>query len=150
MQKETNKEANNGANRSAMKYLFLLCTLLTGCSNYPIHTNLDKENFTDYFAVSNVQYYQTEALQKYHVEQLGFVEGESCQQMLNQPPAEQEQAMIAAKRKAAALGANGIIIRSCITPPPSKTCHSSYVCYADAIIATSLINDDETDAGSSK
>ncbi|MFT5880501.1 MAG: RcsF protein [Moritella sp.] len=131
-----------------MKCLLLICVVLTGCSHYPIHTNLDKENFTDYFSISNVTYYQTKDLQKYHVEQLGFVEGESCQQMLNQPPAEQEQAMIAAKRQAATLGANGIIIRSCITPPPSKACHSSYVCYADAIIATSLLSDEEINAGS--
>ena len=127
-----------------MKYLLLLTVLLSGCSTYPLQTNLDKDNFTDYFAVSDVEYYTTSSLQNDRVEQLGLVEGESCQTADNLPPAEEQQAKIAAKRKAAALNANGIIIRSCIAPPASKACLSSYVCYGDAIKVTPLTrsNDD--------
>lgn len=127
-----------------MKYLLLLTVLLSGCSTYPLQTNLDKDNFTDYFAVSDVEYYTTNSLQNDRVEQLGLVEGESCQTADNLPPAEEQQAKIAAKRKAAALNANGIIIRSCIAPPASKACLSSYVCYGDAIKVTPLTrsNDD--------
>ena len=121
-----------------MKYLLLLTILLSGCSTYPLQTNLDKDNFTDYFAVSDVDYYTTSSLQRSHVEQLGLVEGESCQTADNLPPAEEQQAKIAAKRQAAALNANGIIIRSCIAPPASKACLSSYLCYGDAIKVTPL------------
>ncbi|GIC77742.1 Rcs stress response system protein RcsF [Moritella sp. F3] len=121
-----------------MKYLLLLTILLSGCSTYPLQTNLDKDNFTDYFAVSDVEYYTTSSLLYSHVEQLGLVEGESCQTADNLPPAEEQQAKIAAKRQAAALNANGIIIRSCIAPPASKACLSSYLCYADAIKVTPL------------
>ena len=121
-----------------MKYLLLLTILLSGCSNYPLQTNLDKNNFTEYFSISGVEYYTASALHNYHVEQLGLVEGESCQSAKNLPPAEQQQAKITAKRKAAALNANGIIIRSCIAPPASKSCLSSYVCYGDAIKVTPL------------
>ncbi|QFI39072.1 hypothetical protein FR932_15010 [Moritella marina ATCC 15381] len=121
-----------------MKYLLLLTILLSGCSTYPLQTNLDKDNFTNYFAISDVEYYTTSSLQHSHVEQLGLVEGESCQTADNQPPAEEQQAKIAAKRQAAALNANGIIIRSCIAPPASKACLSSYLCYGDAIKVSPL------------
>jgi len=127
-----------------MKYLLLLTILLSGCTKYPLQTNLDKDNFTDYFSISGVEYYTTSELQNYQVEKLALVEGESCQSAANLPPAEEQQAKIAAKRKAATLNANGIIIRSCIAPPPSKACISSYVCYGDAITVTPLTssNDD--------
>lgn len=126
-----------------MKYLILLTVLLSGCSNYPLQTNLDKDNFTNYFSISGVDYYSTNELQNHQVEQLGLVEGESCQTALDLPPAEEQQAKIAAKRQAAALQANGIIIRSCITPPPSKACLSSYICYGDAIKVTPLTNSND-------
>ncbi|SGY82800.1 Rcs stress response system protein RcsF [Moritella viscosa] len=127
-----------------MKYLILLTILLSGCSKYPLQTNLDKDNFTEYFSISGVEYYAADTLQNYQVEQLGLVEGESCQTADNLPPAEEKQAKIAAKRKASALHANGIIIRSCIAPPASKACLSSYVCYGDAINVNPLnrSNDD--------
>jgi len=127
-----------------MKYLILLTILLSGCSKYPLQTNLDKDNFTNYFSVSSVEYYTPSELQNYQVEKLGLVEGESCQDAANLPPAEETQAKIAAKRKAAALNANGIIIRSCIAPPASKACLSSYICYGDAITVTPLINRDDS------
>ncbi|QUM75267.1 hypothetical protein HWV00_02930 [Moritella sp. 24] len=127
-----------------MKYLILLTILLSGCSKYPLQTNLDKDNFTNYFSVSSVEYYTPSELQNYQVEKLGLVEGESCQDAANLPPAEEKQAQIAAKRKAAALNANGIIIRSCIAPPASKACISSYICYGDAITVIPLINRDDS------
>lgn len=119
-----------------MKYLLLLTVLLSGCSKYPLQTNLDKDNFTSYFAISGVEYYTPDMLHQARVEQLGLVEGESCQTAKDLPPAEEKQAKIAAKRQAAALHANGIIIRSCISPPASRACLSSYVCYGDAIKVT--------------
>jgi len=125
-----------------MKYLLILPIVLSGCSTYPLQTNLDKDNFTDYFSISKIEYYTTSTLQHNRVEQLGLVEGESCQTADNQPPAEELQAKIAAKRQAAALNANGIIIRSCIAPPASKACLSSYVCYGDAIKVTPLTSSD--------
>lgn len=126
-----------------MKYLILLTILLTGCAKYPLQTNLDKDNFTHYFSISSVDYYTASELTSYQVQKLGLVEGESCQNADNLPPAEEQQARIDAKRKAAALHANGVIIRSCIAPPASKACLSSYVCYADAITVTPLTNSDD-------
>jgi RcsF protein len=127
-----------------MKYFPLLALLLSGCSNYPLHTNLDKENFTNYFAVSEVNYYDADGLGGYLVEQLGVVEGESCQAAPNQPPATKQIAMIAAKRRAAERQANGVIIRSCIELPSSNACYTGFLCYADAIKVTSLRGDDNT------
>lgn len=115
-----------------------LSLLLSACSSYSFNSNLNKENFEHYFAVSNVDYYQTDQLAKFHVEQLGMVEAEDCQSLVNQPPAEKQQAMISAKRQAAKLGANGIIIDACIAPPRSKQCISSYICYASAIKVSPL------------
>jgi len=115
--------------------------LLSACSSYYFNSNLDKENFQAYFAVSNVEYYQADKLGDFYVAQLGMIEAEDCQSLANQPPAEKQQAMIAAKRQAAKLGANGIIIDACIAPPSSKLCISSYICYASAIKVSPLASE---------
>lgn len=125
---------------TSLKFTLILATtcLLAACSGYSFNTNLDKENFSDYFAVSQVSYYQADQLSDYYVEQMGVIETEDCQTSLMDPPAEKKKAMIAAKRIAAKKGANGIIIDSCIVPPSSKLCLSSYICYSSAIKVTPL------------
>ena len=128
-----------------MKALLTLCLplslLMSGCANYTFTSNLDKQNFDDYFAVSKVKYYQAEQLSQFYVQQLGMVEAEDCQTLANQPPASKQQAMISAKRQAAKLGANGIIIDACIAPVSSKQCISSYICYASAIKVSPLTSE---------
>ncbi len=127
-----------------MKKTFLLLLLLTGCSNYTVNTNLDKKNFTDYFAVSGVDYYQTDELVNKKVTHLGIIEGESCQENVKQPPPEANQAKIAAKRRAAELGANGVVIGACIEMEPSKQCVAGIRCFADAVIVTELQGSEAT------
>lgn len=129
-----------------MKRLTLLLPfLLAGCSNYEFNTNLDKQNFSDYFAVSDVNYYEANALTDYYVEQLGMIETEDCQPNLDFPPAEQKNAMIEAKRAAAKLGANGVIVNSCIAQKPSNQCLTSYLCYSNAIKVTPLTSNSATE-----
>ncbi|MBL4898923.1 MAG: hypothetical protein JKX76_04635, partial [Colwellia sp.] len=53
--------------------------LITGCSSRYVSTNLDKENFSDYFSASKVEIYRSEQDIKNHYQFVGVVEGQDCQ-----------------------------------------------------------------------
>lgn len=111
----------------------LLTTFLLGCSGYQVSTNLDRENFSDYFKPSQVTVYEKTQLQQLNYQRLGTVEGESCQSSTLDPPPSEADARTEARRRAAELGANGMWIDQCLQVEPNKECISLLVCYGQAI-----------------
>lgn len=106
--------------------------LAAGCSTFQMHTNLDKENFTDYFKPSSVQILTKEQVLSLNALQLGTVEGESCQANDTQPVPSKTEAETISRRKAADLGGNAIVFGKCIEMPASSECKASVICYGQA------------------
>lgn len=117
-----------------MKRLILMMPLIaSGCANYAFNSNLDKENFDEYFKPSSVNVYQSSALDELNYLSLGTVEGESCQLDINQPIPTAAQARTEARRKVADMGGNGVVFDSCseLANPPG--CLKQIVCYGQAL-----------------
>ena len=68
-----------------MKRLILMMPLIaSGCANYAFNSNLDKENFDEYFKPGSVRIYEQDELADLNYLYLGTIEGESCQADANQ------------------------------------------------------------------
>ncbi|WP_406666682.1 Rcs stress response system protein RcsF [Gallaecimonas sp. GXIMD1310] len=120
-----------------MRAAVLLPLLLTGCaSQYAVHTNLDKENFSHYFAPSGVKLVTADSLAGQSYQVLAMVSGDSCQQQPNLPPANASDARTDARRKAAKLGANALLVRQCLTlsgDDAAPGCITQVVCQGQAL-----------------
>jgi RcsF protein len=69
-----------------MKRLILMMPLIaSGCADFAFNSNLDKENFDEYFKPGSVQIYEQGQLADLNYLYLGTVEGESCQSDAKQP-----------------------------------------------------------------
>ncbi|WP_022942515.1 Rcs stress response system protein RcsF [Psychromonas hadalis] len=110
--------------------------LLSGCSHYSFTSNLDKENFDEYFKPSQVTVYSKSDLQDLDYQLISAVEGSSCQQAKKDLPADIKEARTNARINAANMNANGIVFQSCINFATDKTCISNIICYARAIDVT--------------
>lgn len=111
----------------------LVLTLLAGCSGYSFHTNLDKENFTEYFKPGSVNLVTEEQIADLDYRILGTVEGNACQQETRDPAPTEGDARTDARIKTADLGGNGLIISKCLTLDATPGCVSSVVCYGQAL-----------------
>lgn len=114
--------------------LFLLLT--TACSNFDYSTNLDKENFDEYFKPSQVVVYQKSDLDDIDHDVIGAVDGSSCQQKENDIPANERDARTKARINAADMNANGIVFQTCLTIEPDKACITNVICYGRALNVT--------------
>ncbi|MFQ6370231.1 Rcs stress response system protein RcsF [Shewanella sp. YIC-542] len=119
-----------------MKHLVFLplAVLLGACgSNYTFNSNLNKKAFKEYFKPSEVKLFDhTQPTVPYDV--LGLVQGTACQSVANSTPASLANARTDARRKAADIKANGLIIKSCTQlKEPEAGCYSSAVCVGQAI-----------------
>nr|WP_285817648.1 Rcs stress response system protein RcsF [Echinimonas agarilytica] len=120
--------------------MLLACaTTLVGCANnYDVSTNLDKENFTEYFKPSQVQVFESDQIPSGY-KNIGSIEGMSCQQAENDVPAATADARTQARIAAANLKANGIVIDVCETEynTESPQCLTLVTCYARALAVPS-------------
>ncbi len=118
--------------------LIVLCTplLLSACSNFEFSSNLDKDNFDEYFKPSQVTVYEKSQLNNLDYVYIAGVEGSSCQEEEIDRPADIKQARTNARIKAAELNANGIVFQSCITFEQDAACVSNIICYAKALDVT--------------
>ncbi len=118
-----------------------LSLMLAGCaSQYTFNSNLDAKAINEYFKPSEVRVYQdnNQPIGTYNT--LGLVEGESCQQKEGDIPANFTDARTQARKKAADLNANGIIIKTCtllsqeaLGSSSSQRCVTKAICIAQAI-----------------
>lgn len=107
--------------------------LLTACSNMQYSSNLDKENFDEYFKPSQVDVYTKSQLAALDYTYIATVEGSSCQEQEKDLPADAKQARTQARIKAANLHANGIVFQQCLSFEADALCVSNIICYGRAI-----------------
>ena len=110
----------------------LLAVLLGGCQDVAFETNLDPDNFTEYFKPSSVEVYTNESILQHRFKSLGLVTGLACQETEDDFIARESEARTDAKLKAADLGANGIVFGKCIRLEKTATCVVSVTCYGEA------------------
>ncbi|MDO6428223.1 Rcs stress response system protein RcsF [Thalassotalea sp. 1_MG-2023] len=113
------------------------CSLLiSACTNqYAVNTNLDKENFSQYFSPASVTIYQNEQEFTAKYKSLGGVEGESCQRKAHHELPNEIDARTQARSAAYQLGANAIIFSGCTLiedNQANKQCIRTRVCYGRA------------------
>ena len=115
--------------------ILLVCSVLSvsACSHFQFSSNLDKQNFDDYFKPSEITIYEKSELTKLEYDVLGAVEGSSCQIEKNDPPADIREARTNARINAAALHANGISFQTCINFEQDNACISNIICYGRAL-----------------
>ena len=115
---------------------FLAALFVTGCAKInDISTNLDAENFKNYFSPTKVKIVDSEKdlVGKYKL--LGLVEGESCQEKAHHAAPNEIDARTEARGKAYKLGANASIFSQCVMiedDKAAKYCLASTVCYGRA------------------
>lgn len=121
-----------------LRFLPIIFVLLftTACSNFEYSTNLDKENFDEYFKPSEVTVYQKSDLEDLEYDVIGAVDGSSCQQKENEVPANERDARTKGRINAADMGANGVIFQTCLKIEPDKTCITNTICYGRALNVT--------------
>ncbi|MGL4750939.1 MAG: Rcs stress response system protein RcsF [Aeromonadaceae bacterium] len=111
----------------------VLPLLLASCSNYSFHTNLDKENFTEYFKPGSVTLIDKAQMAKLDYQVLGTVEGTSCQEEANQPVPVIGDARTEARRRTADLGGNALVLSQCLELQQTPGCLASITCYGQAL-----------------
>jgi len=101
--------------------------LITSCSNYTFTTNVDKQNFTNYFATGAVTVYENDAKLPALNEYIDMVDGESCQASKDKAPASKVEARTAARKKAYNLSANAVVFTGCASQK-TKQCQQLIIC----------------------
>ncbi|MDP7592734.1 MAG: Rcs stress response system protein RcsF [Litorilituus sp.] len=130
-----------------LKYTALLLILtLSACSNlYFVSTNLDKDNFHQYFSASAVKMYKHERDIAVKHQFIGPVEGQDCQEKPHHAAPDKIIARTQARQQAYLLQANGIVFTACaeLTPEElskhnrtndARQCHAITICYGKAYV----------------
>lgn len=109
---------------------------LSACSSkYTLSTNLDKENFKDYFSHSQVKVVEDEGEFSGRYKLIGMVEGQNCQAKTHHATPDKIAARTQARQQAFALEANAVIFTGCALiddDQANKQCVATVVCYGKA------------------
>ncbi len=129
------------------KYLVLiLAASITACStNYQVSTNLDKENFKDYFSAAEVKIYLHEKDIPGRHQFIGSIEGQDCQEKPHHAAPDKINARTQARQQAFEQNANGIVFTGCADLTSSQLahlrqsndaqqCHAITICYGKAYL----------------
>lgn len=113
----------------------VIIILLTACAgDYAFNSNLDRKTINEYFKVGDVTLYEGANTPTGNYKVIGLAEGESCQELANGAPASIEDARTEARKHAADMGANGLIIKQCmLTEEQDSACYSRGFCVGQAI-----------------
>jgi RcsF protein len=121
--------------------LSVLTLLLCSCnSNFTVSTNVDSNNFKDYFSASKVAIYQSENEMLKRYKFIGLVEGQDCQLKAHHGPPDKINARTDARKQAFEQQANAVVFTGCVIidsavthqQPQKQQCLSTLVCYAKA------------------
>tara|TARA_R110001583_G_C5603795_1_gene404738 strand:- start:685 stop:1110 length:426 start_codon:yes stop_codon:yes gene_type:complete len=123
--------------------LTLTATFIASCSNNYVSTNLDKENFSDYFSASNVKIYKSEQDINARYQFIGSVEGQDCQIKAHHALPDEVNARTQARQQAFDIKANAVVFSSCALlsqeqlaqlshSNDAQQCHAIVICYAKA------------------
>ncbi len=114
----------------------IVSLLASGCAKInDISTNLDRDNFKNYFAPTKVKIVKSEKDFTGKYQFIGLVEGESCQEKSHHAAPNEIDARTEARRQAYKLDANAIIFSQCVIieeDKAAKYCLASTVCYGRA------------------
>jgi RcsF protein len=117
-----------------MKRLILMMPLIaSGCADFSFSSNLDKENFDEYFKPGGVQIYEQGQLADLNYLYLGTVEGESCQSDAKQPIPNAGEARTQARRRVADMGGNAVTFDKCVEFNDTPGCLKQVICYGQAL-----------------
>jgi len=105
--------------------------LLTGCSNFTVTTNIDKEKFKDYLSPQYVTIFENEAQLPAFNQYIGLVEGESCQLKPYLASPSKIDARTQARRRAYKMQANAVVFTGC-TQNRTERCNQLLVCFGKA------------------
>ena len=139
-----------------MKKTFLipLTAFLTSCSAHNVSTNLDKENFNDYFSASNVKIFKSESDINGRYQFIEAVEGQDCQVKAHHAAPDRINARTQARQQAFNKQANGIVFSNCAVlsqeqlaqlnnSNDAQQCHAIVICYAKAYAIDTKLNRDD-------
>jgi RcsF protein len=109
---------------------------LSACSSqYTVSTNLDKENFKNYFSPAQVKVVKDEHEFVGRYKLIGMVEGQNCQARAHHAAPDQIAARTQARRQALKMQANAVIFTGCALikdDQANKQCAATLVCYGKA------------------
>lgn len=109
--------------------------VVSGCESVSFSTNLDPQNFKDYYKPSMVELLSREDLNDHVYKSLGAVHGLSCQENDLQMPANEADARTDLKIKAADMGANALVVDKCVrVEHEDGVCKVSVTCYGQALV----------------
>lgn len=111
----------------------LLTLALSGCANWGFNSNVSPEGIKDYYKGSGVTLYTKEQLAETNYVTLGSVEGEACQISSQEAPPKEADARASLRRRAADMGANGLLLDSCIRFDDMPGCIEQVLCSGQAI-----------------
>ena len=110
-----------------------LALALSGCANWGFDSNVSPEGIKDYYKGSNVRIYQKEDLADVNYVVLSSVEGEACQIKTTDATPKEAEARADIRRRAADLGANGLLLDRCIRFDDMPGCLEQVLCSGQAI-----------------
>lgn len=116
----------------------VLALALAGCANVAVDSNVSPAGIKDYYKGSNVTLYGRDELKGQTYVTLGTVEGEACQIEANEPPPKDANARAHLRRRAAEMGANGVLLDSCIHFDDMPGCIEQVLCSGQALKVSEL------------
>lgn len=109
-----------------------LIFLIASCAKqYQASSNLDPNNFEEYFSVGKVKMYPSTNALPNNSKLVGLVMGEDCQAKPHLAKPDPIRARSDARRKAYDLHANAIVFSQCVTIE-DEYCHSMILCQGQA------------------
>ena len=128
--------------------IMILVMMITSCTNNYVSSNLDKNNFTQYFSASQIAIYKQEKEIKTPYQYIGIVEGQDCQIKPHHAAPDEINARTQARRQAFNQQANGVIFTGCAlltsqqltklnSSNDAQQCHAIIICYAKAFVIES-------------
>ena len=111
----------------------LLAVALSGCAGWGFNSNVSPDGIKDYYKGDGVQLYSKAELEGVNYVTLGSVEGEACQIQADEAPPKEADARASVRRRAADMGANGILMDRCIRFDDMPGCIEQVLCSGQAL-----------------
>ncbi|GAA3706707.1 Rcs stress response system protein RcsF [Oceanisphaera sediminis] len=111
----------------------LLAVALSGCAGWGFNSNVSPDGIKDYYKGDGVRLYSKAELEGVNYVTQGSVEGEACQIEAAEAPPKEADARASVRRRAADMGANGILMDRCIRFDDMPGCIEQVLCSGQAL-----------------
>jgi RcsF protein len=111
----------------------LLAVALSGCAGWGFNSNVSPDGIKDYYKGDGVRLYSKASLEDVNYVTLGSVEGEACQIKADEAPPKEADARASVRRRAADMGANGLLLDRCIHFDDMPGCIEQVLCSGQAL-----------------